>query len=328
MKLSAKLVTALAAIALLVVALAGVVSNSSTALAETSDATISLDKAWYTVPDTITITVTDPDSDTLSATSTTIDFDNDGAQFQTFTIFPNLGDTDEDGDVDGADFTLTETDVNGDALDFNASSPLSPLLFLNPEQLAAGFITIGRLAGVGEGDLPNGAGATTTVFILFSTDTLEELTNQVKVTSTQDPTGFLVSPIEGTEASGGVFEIEVNLVDATSTTELFVKNGDTITVTFEAGTSSSKDQAKVETTGPVIDVISPVDGFATQDQTVTFIVQISDNESGVDADTIRFNINGVKESFTDKEPDDTDTIGGVITAEFTTGQLVLDGQAG
>ncbi|MCH7738585.1 MAG: hypothetical protein IIC93_00385, partial [Chloroflexi bacterium] len=104
MKLSAKLVTALAAIALLVVALAGVVSNSSQTFADVnSDATISLDKAWYTDESLITITVTDPDSDTTALATTTLKYDASkiGVElFQNFTLAADIGDTNGDGVID------------------------------------------------------------------------------------------------------------------------------------------------------------------------------------------------------------------------------------
>ncbi|MCH7735340.1 MAG: hypothetical protein IH961_09035, partial [Chloroflexi bacterium] len=62
MKLSAKLVTALAAIVLLVVALTGVAQTTQASHDGSEDhvnGTVTLDDAWYTVGDTITITVND-----------------------------------------------------------------------------------------------------------------------------------------------------------------------------------------------------------------------------------------------------------------------------
>ena len=325
-KLSAKLVTALAAIALLVVAVAGVMSNSTSALAETSSATIALDKAWYTAPDTITITVTDADSDTTSAATTTVVYDantSGAAQFQNFTLLANLGDTNDDGTIDADDFDVEHEVVDG--VDLNLT------LFVSVQDAGAGFVTIGPRPGADLSAAPLSSGPSETLFISFATDTIETLTDAVTITSTQDSTGLLVSPVEGSASSGGEFEITVTIESGATTSDsnLLVANGDTITVDFTGGTSTDKDQAKVETTGPTIDVISPLDAFTTQDQTPTFTVQISDNESGVDDETIEFEITGVANSFANQEPADTTTAGGVITAEYTaTLELVVDNSSG
>ena len=90
MKHSVKFITALAAIALLVVAVAGVAKTTQASHGpDHENGSVALDEAWYDGDATVTITVTDPDRDVQIATTSIVSYvNNDG--FQSFTIAPNV----------------------------------------------------------------------------------------------------------------------------------------------------------------------------------------------------------------------------------------------
>jgi len=181
---------------------------------------------------------------------------------------------------------------------------------------------------VAPGDLPGGALATVDLLVSSEFNTVQIYQNPLEVTSTQDTTGLELTLTESSAASGGQFTATVTLSDSpisTSSLTLFTLGGDTITaqytdVTPVAGSFISvSDAALVETTPPALTVLTPLDNSKTQSRKPTFSVEITDNESGVDQDTILFNIvsnvasgNGVG-SFA---ADDITTSGGVTTAEF------------
>jgi agmatine/peptidylarginine deiminase len=104
-KLSAKLVTALAALALVAVAVAGLIGTSNDVRADVN-ATISLDKSWYTATGAVKVTIQDADRDTSTAATTNFTFTALGGVTQFFDLDDNLADSDGDGVIDSSDFAI------------------------------------------------------------------------------------------------------------------------------------------------------------------------------------------------------------------------------
>ena len=114
----------------------------------------------------------------------------------------------------------------------------------------------------------------------------------VNVSSTQDPNGISVELTE-TGLSTGVFEGSINVETAGSdaaTNTIAAIDGSLITVTYDDDGTDRIDTATVETTDPSIALIAPADGTATQVLTPRLIAEVTDADSGIDADSITFNV--------------------------------------
>jgi len=320
-KLSAKLVTALAALALVAVAVAGLVGTSNDVRADVN-ATISLDKSWYTATGAVKVTVQDADRDTSTAATTNFTFTAAGGVTQFFDLDDNLADSDGDGIINSSDFAIYDAGVSTSTRDTDFAVVQS-----NSPTGGVFIALIGALDG----------GTDDALTIAYDVDTIQTITTGATISSTQDSTGISLTLTETSAGSGGEFAVTVTLAATTSTSTLKLANldQDTITASFVddspvSGTSVTvTDAATVETTGPTVDITSPADALKTQERKPSFVVQITDNESGVDQDTILFNIvsnvggaggTGVG-AFA---ADDITASGGIITAEFTPAANLLD----
>jgi hypothetical protein len=320
-KLSAKLVTALAALALVVVAVAGLIGTGNDVRADVN-ATISLDKSWYTATGAVKVTVQDADRDTSTAATTNFTFTAAGGVTQFFDLDDNLADSNGDGVIDSSDFAIYDVGVSTSTRDIDFA------VVQNNSPTGGVFIAlIGTLTG-GTDDL---------LTIAYDIDTIQQITTGVTISSTQDSTGIILTLTETSAGSGGEFAVTVTLAATTSTSTLKLANldQDTITASFKddspvSGTSVTvTDSATVETTGPTVDVTGPADTLKTQKRKPTFTVQITDNESGVDQDTISFNIvsnvgGATGSGVGNFAADDITASGGIITAEFTPAANLLD----
>jgi len=319
-KLSAKLVTALAALALVAVAVAGLIGTSNDVRADVN-ATISLDKSWYTATGAVKVTIQDADRDTSTAATTDFTFlTGDITQF--FDLDDNLADSNGDGVIDSSDFAIYDVGVSTSTRDVDFA------VVQNNSPTGGVFIAlIGTLTG----------GTDDNLTIAYDVDTIQQITTGATISSTQDSTGITLTLTETSAGSGGEFSVTVTLAATTSTSTLKLANldQDTITASFVddspvSGTSVTvTDAATVETTGPTVDITSPADALKTQERKPSFVVQITDNESGVDQDTILFNIvsnvgGAAGAGVGNFAADDITTSGGIITAEFTPAANLLD----
>lgn len=280
MKFSAKLLTALAAVALLVVALSGGPRSAHAA----ATGTVAFDKAFYTVsgvsgaPASVTakVTITDADQDVktqVTAEAHTAVFSDSNASLQLKLTNGNIVDSTGEGSVDSSDITLDSTSA------------------------ATYFVTlINKVQGVVQLTTKDFASASTTVAATFTYKHGQIDTVSVVVKSTQDTGGIAVTATE-TGISTGVFTVTVKLVNTSSSTsttpaELKTLDKDTLTAVYTdpegstGGEVSVSATAKMETSGPTISNLIPTTKTATQDRKPTFSAQIEDSEAGVDLNKI------------------------------------------
>ena len=114
----------------------------------------------------------------------------------------------------------------------------------------------------------------------------------VRITSTQDPTGFDITVTE-TGADTGVFTGSFTTADASDkdTNSIAAIAGSSITVTYEdAGGEESRDRVVVENTAPDVTLIAPDDGYATQIRGVRVSAQVTDTEAGIVEGSITFHV--------------------------------------
>ncbi len=118
-------------------------------------------------------------------------------------------------------------------------------------------------------------------------------THSVNVRSTQDSTGISVELTE-TGLSTGVFAGTLKVLAAAEsdpdTNSIAAIDGSLITVTYDDDGTSRIDTATVETTEPSIQLVAPADGTATQVLTPRLIAEVTDADSGINADSIVFNV--------------------------------------
>ncbi len=117
--------------------------------------------------------------------------------------------------------------------------------------------------------------------------------HSVNVRSTQDPNGISVELTE-TGLSTGVFTGSFGVLAAAESDDandmVAAIDGSLITVTYDDGGTSRIDTATVETTAPSIALIAPADGTATQVLTPRLIAEVTDADSGIDKDSIMFDV--------------------------------------
>ncbi len=139
----------------------------------------------------------------------------------------------------------------------------------------------------------------------------------VSVTSTSNTGSDIIVALQETGADTGVFTASFG----TSTTlpvaedEVYVEDGDTITVTYKTSSvdwgtgvaSTTTITALVDDTVPTITVVSPADGDTTEDATPTIKASYSDAPAGIDQTSVEILVNGVDVT------DDATVIGASVT---------------
>ena len=255
----------------LLLGLMGAIAALAAPSAATADGTVSLDAEWYSTSGSLKITVTDADLDILIATSTTLDLSLDGpgeADARTLPLDPG-------NRIIGTPVIIRDTDCTASPL--AADSNLSVSVF----NASTGAVLVSSFTG---------AHADATICYNVSAKD----TTTITLTSTQDATTFVASPLTLTQttASGNVYGVTVTLNTTASTTTdpfaLRVLNGDTITVTYTdavnaAGATNVKlaDTARVETNATLISAVGPLDDTSTQLRLPQFTATLNDSDSGV-----------------------------------------------
>ena len=256
-------------------------------LSAASTGTVELDVDFVTSPGgSLKVTVQDPDLD-VGVRQEDVDKDFDGnalvtpalvanqTRFYRLPKFPIL-DHNEDGIVNFQDVVLDTT-----------TRAFLGVLTLAPNSGLVTFIASTTVA----------AGTTFTVTYTAA----EVQTHTVKVSSTQDATGFTLT-VKETGATTGRFEAtfrtatstsdSINADDpaASSRPAIQASEGDLITVSYEDAdpTGTRTTTATVETTKPLVVVTSPADGTASRWPNL-LIAEVTDS-AGVDTGTISFNI--------------------------------------
>ena len=126
----------------------------------------------------------------------------------------------------------------------------------------------------------------------------------VKVTSTTDANGFVLQ-LKETSSNSGVFKATFSTGTSTSTTgandatsntrpAIAAVSGAIVTVSYKDASPAATKTATttVETTKPVVSVVSPSTGTSTQNVNPKLIVNVTDSDSTVDKATIAFNVTG------------------------------------
>ena len=255
----------------LLLGLMGAIAALAAPSAATADGTVSLDAEWYSTSGSLKITVTDADLDILIATSTTLDLSLDGpgeADARTLPLDPGHR-------IIGTPVIIRDTDCTASPLAADSNLSVSVFNASTGDVLVSSFI---------------GAHADATICYNVSAKD----TTTITLTSTQDATTFVASPLTLTQttASGNVYEVTVTLNTTASTTTdpfaLRVLNGDTITVTYTdavnaAGATNVKlaDTARVETNATLISAVGPLDDTSTQLRLPQFTATLNDSDSGV-----------------------------------------------
>ena len=246
--------------------------------AATADGSVSLDAEWYSTSGSLKITVADTDLDIVVATSSTIELNLDGpndSKAETLLKLPGES-------IVGTPVVITDTDCTATTLAANDDINVSVF------DAASGRILVTAFTGTGN----------ITPTICY--DVSGKDTATVTLTSTQDSTTFVESPLTVTQttASSNVYEVTVALnTTASSTTAmseaLRVLNGDTITVTYTDATNAAgatnvklTDIANVETNKTLIAAVGPLHNTATQLQLPQFTATLNDSDSGVDVGKI------------------------------------------
>ena len=257
----------------LLLGLMGAIAALAAPSAATADGTVSLDAEWYSTSGSLQITVTDADLDILIATSTTLELSRRGAGgVSAHTLTPGHGNS-----IIGTPVIITNTDCTASPL--AADHDLSVSVF----DASTGAVLVTSFSG----NTPNAD--PTICYNVSAKDT-----TTITLTSTQDATTFVASPLTLTQttASGNVYGVTVTLNTTASTTTdpfaLRVLNGDTITVTYTdavnaAGATNVKlaDIARVETNATLISAVGPLDDTSTQLQLPQFTATLNDSDSGV-----------------------------------------------
>lgn len=143
--------------------------------------------------------------------------------------------------------------------------------------------------------IATGTQTTTSATLSWKTSATDSVV--VKVWTTQDVTGKTFS-INETGVSTGVFKGQIDLRDeqnsAPGSSEIKVRNGSTVTVTYTdttpaSGSSTAKavsSTATVESVAPLATITAPTTGGATQDLRPEFAGSVSDSLSGLDISEI------------------------------------------
>ena len=272
--------------ALLIVMVGAIAALAAPSAAVTG--TIEMDRAWYTnsgAGATVDITVEDADanvpvSETNAGLFVILDAEGAGQFVQ---LSPDFGFTDANNLV-GTPVVVPMGGTTADAYDDTEAN-----FTVTNAALGRGTLSVDGVT-VSNGDL---------VDIIYNVSEVD--TVDVKVTSTQDPTGFTVVATE-TGFDSGKFEATIALdADATSVTttpkQLRALNTNSVTASYKDETPSSgtsvtvKATATIETSDPSFASLSPDDGFSTQAQQPQISGTINDvGGSGIDVSTATITI--------------------------------------
>ncbi|MBM3959156.1 MAG: hypothetical protein FJ314_05210, partial [SAR202 cluster bacterium] len=252
----------------------------------------------------VLIDVVDADKNSKVATGTTANLAaglSTGAATTTaglsFTVFlpssAEIIDRDGDGALDPDDVTIDL--VNGNSTTTMQVTGVAAAL----SNVHGGAVTI-LVASGGSTKGPNG-----TTTLLWSTSVIDTLPGVLKITSTQDSVGIMLSAIE-TGKSTGRFIANVQLVDVEYTSNIStstgisnsttgaikIQNGGVLTVKYLDDTRTSDKTAAVtavevsatvtaDSVAPTVSVTGPTHNKQTQDRRPIFSGTVSDTASGV-----------------------------------------------
>ncbi len=323
MKLSVKLITALAAFVLLVVGLVGLTSSSSTARAAV-DGKVYVANEWSKLtndPTPMTGYTYAGASKTIYSTFVEVNAAAGAAQntIQTnsdvVTIFV------EDADVNVA-VAKTVVAVDGSIIAANGAvgttqvvvltTAESPIVDSDGDGIVSDNVTItGTSAAlVAVSAATAGSSTVPATVTLVQTTAVDPLTASitlgwntsavntvvVKVATTQNTTGKTFT-ISETAASSGIFKGSIDLQDvqdsAASATEIEIQNSGILTVTYSDATPKTGATAKsvtstatAESVAPVVTVTSPTNASATQVLRPAFAGSVTDSTSGLDVSNV------------------------------------------
>ena len=266
----------------LLLGLVGAIAALAAPSADPITGTISYENGFYTSPTTgsaVKITINDADVNKNEATSTSV------------TLTSTIGGTElETLPLGGFDAIVGIPEILLSGACADDPRTLDTNLLLSVFNATTGVVQI--QAGTSSAGSPR-----TVCYDVGKADTLT-----VKVWSSltgapgadEASRGVLTLTATETEVSSGVFEVEFDLIDTTtSTTALFAQHLNTITADYTdttptAGASEKiTANATVETDEPVSSNLVPVTDFATQNDEPTFNGTISDSGgAGIDIDTI------------------------------------------
>ena len=352
MKLSVKLITALAAFVLLVVGLVGLTSSGSEASAANTTAKVYVANEWskitndpsaltgytsttgtvystfvevnassaaaqstiQTNADRVTIFVEDADQNTTTAKSTTVTSVGDfTGPGKTATVV-----------LSTADSPIVDTGTLGitDGVDITITGTEKTRVALSNavagSKTSPGTIT---LVQTGATAPSGGAGA-----VILNWATSIQDTVNVKVTTTQSTT-VKTRTLTETTASSGVFKGYIDLEDIQSTTisadAKGIQSGGVVTVAYDdlnengsqAAGADKTSTATAETVAPLVTLTAPANGSSTQLRNPTFTGSVSDSTSALDITEIQL--------FVDQGNDQTNTSRVVVTKGTTGTALVL-----
>ena len=246
-------------------------------------ATIDTDEDFVAPGGTIEVTVEDSDRDQPSASLTTrATFPGDGSTGQTIrfqiTTLSALGDDDDE-----SIFTdLPTTPTASPAADFFVSNVLTGDGF--------GFVDVTHKSSVAIG--------TDKIIDIIYKESSRNYVN-VTVTSISNKTGISMSAVEDeTNSASFVGTFTVSLTTSTPVNTIKAAPGETITIKYDdldsdgEKTGTRSTTVKVESTDPTGSLISPATDSFTTDLSPTLVVNFTDADSGVDADTFQFTIIG------------------------------------
>ena len=116
-------------------------------------------------------------------------------------------------------------------------------------------------------------------------------TADVHIASTQDTVGFAVTLTE-TGAATGVFtgSFQTAAESDSPSSSIAAISGSLITVSYNDGGTTRVANATVETTDPSVLLVTPADKTATRVRSARLIAEMTDADSGIDPDSITFNV--------------------------------------
>ena len=323
MKLSVKLITALAAFVLLVVGLVGLTSSSSTARAAV-DGKVYVANEWSKLtndPTPLAGYTYAGASKTIYSTFVEVDSAGGAAQNTIQTLSDRVTIFVEDADVN-LSVAKTMLAANGTVIAGAGgmgttqvvviATADSPIVDSDSDGILTDNVTVTgasaalvavSAATAGSSTLPAtvtlvqttaAAPASGSITVGWSTSAVNTVV--VKVATTQNTTGKTFT-ISETAASSGIFKGSIDLQDvqdtAASATEIEIQNSGILTVTYSDSTPKTGATAKsvtstatAESVAPVVTVTSPTNASATQVLRPAFAGSVTDSTSGLDVSNV------------------------------------------
>ncbi|MBM3934031.1 MAG: hypothetical protein FJ319_06985 [SAR202 cluster bacterium] len=271
--------------------------------------TVTVSKAYVTnvttAADEVEVTVEDSDLNTGVLQS------NETTGFNSAHITPNLGNgvvaANQEFVVRVAKFPILDNTGDGivNFLDVTVTSTDSTFARVT-QSSTSGVVTKYHPFGVNAADglltFKNTATSSVSALVAFQvTYTAHDVqTASVTVRSTQDATGFSMLVLE-TGASTGIFKGKFGTAAATDLTnstttattprpKIAVTSGSVITVVYNDGGTNRTASVTVETTKPVVSVVTPEHQLSTKTQAVRIIADITDADSTIAPNSITFEI--------------------------------------